>query len=271
MAAEKPESNFQRFTRRKREGATGIVVEGDSWFAFPALLRLSLIQHLITNYGARATWFQLQSNGDEAREMMCGEQYTEFLDLQRRLRDADVAVDAILFSGGGNDIVGSSLLPLLNTYRDGMDYMDCINHPRFEARLAGIKLAYDELAHLRDDYQSQAWVFTHAYDYAIVSGRPVHFLFFAVGPWLKKYMEREKGIMAAAIQQKIIDHMLSQFDDMQTALEQAHDRWVYVRTQGTLSRNDWNDELHPTTAGFAKIAAKFEIALEAKLPGLTGE
>jgi len=270
MPEVRPESNFQRFTRRKREGATAIVVEGDSWFAFPALLRLSLIQHLITAYEERATWFQLQSNGDEAREMMCGEQYTEFLDLQRRLRGAGVAVDAILFSGGGNDIVGSSLLPLLNDHRDGMDYMDCINHPRFEARLAGIKLAYEELAHLRDDYQPQAWVFTHAYDYAIVSGRPVHFLCFAVGPWIKKYMEQEKDIVDAGLQQKIIDHMLSQFDDLHTALEQTHERWVYVRTQGTLTRNDWGDELHPTEAGFAKIAAKFETALEEKLPGLSG-
>ncbi len=270
MPEVKPESNFQRFTRRKRQGAVAILVEGDSWFAFPALLRQSLIQHLITAYGDKAAWFQLQSNGDEAREMMCGEQYAEFLELQRRLRAADVAVDAILFSGGGNDIVGSSLLPLLNQYCAGMDYMDCINHPRFEARLTAIQLAYEELAHVRDDYQPQAWIFTHAYDYAIVSGRPVHFLCFAIGPWIKQYMEKEKGIVAGRLQQKIIDHMLSQFDDLQTALEQTHERWVYVRTQGTLTRNDWGDELHPTKAGFAKLAAKFEAALETKLPGLSG-
>ncbi|MSU56640.1 MAG: hypothetical protein EXS35_00390 [Pedosphaera sp.] len=269
MPEVRPESNFQHFVRLKRAGAKGIVVEGDSWFAFPALLRVSLIQHLIKAYGDQATWFQLQSNGDEAREMMCGEQYTEFLNLQHRLRDANVAVDAILFSGGGNDIVGASLLPLLNDYQDGMDYMQCINHTRFEARLAAIKLAYEELAHLRDDYQPQAWIFTHAYDYAVVSGKPVHFLCFAIGPWIKQYMEEEKGIVNNVIQQKIIDHLLSQFDDLHTALEQTHENWCYVRTQGTLTRNDWGDELHPTEEGFAKIAAKFRAALEEKLPGLT--
>jgi hypothetical protein len=43
---------------------------------------------------------------------------------------------------------------------------------------------------------------------------------------------------------------------------------VYIETQGTLKDDEWGDELHPTTAGFKRVAAKFQNALRAKFPTL---
>jgi hypothetical protein len=265
-----PESRFEHFVRRKKAGAKAFVTEGDSWFAYPLWLSTNVIEELIQRFPVNTTWMQRQSNGDEAREMMCGPQYTTLVALFERLQAVGAEVDGILFSGGGNDIVGKSLLPLLNKYRDGMTWMDCIQHNRFERRLGAIADAYRELADLRADYQPKAVVFTHAYDYAIVSGKPICVLGIKIGPWIKNYMEDVKGITRLEFQQEIINHMLSRLDDVQTRLEQEYrgTGWVYVRTQGALANSDWANELHPTKAGFRKVSDKFAAAIEANIPGV---
>jgi hypothetical protein len=40
--------------------------------------------------------------------------------------------------------------------------------------------------------------------------------------------------------------------------------FVVVPTQGTLqaNRTDWQNEIHPSTSGFVKIAKKFQMALD---------
>jgi hypothetical protein len=47
------------------------------------------------------------------------------------------------------------------------------------------------------------------------------------------------------------------------ASDPAHNM-VLVETQGTLAPGDWANELHPTGAGFARIAAHFRAALAAR-------
>ena len=41
---------------------------------------------------------------------------------------------------------------------------------------------------------------------------------------------------------------------------------MLVPTQGTLSEDEWNDELHPSRSGFQKIAGKFRSKLEEQFP-----
>jgi hypothetical protein len=120
---------------------------------------------------------------------------------------------------------------------------------------------------LRDDYQPNAWIFTHSYDYAIPSGKGVRILGIeAAGGWLKDVMDARQ--IPARTQQEIVDHMLASFDDMLIRLEQTHDKWRHIRTQGTLADSEWGDELHPTSAGFKKVAAKFQAALADVFPKL---
>jgi hypothetical protein len=46
------------------------------------------------------------------------------------------------------------------------------------------------------------------------------------------------------------------------------EKFVVVPTQGTLSPDDsdWQNEIHPSSAGFAKIATKFQVALASIFP-----
>lgn len=101
--------------------------------------------------------------------MLCGKGY---LQMQRILSDPALKFAGILFSGGGNDIIGRTLLALLNQSAEGMTWMDSINLVRFDRRLQQIENAYHELADLRDDYQPEAYIFTHAYDFPIPGNKP---------------------------------------------------------------------------------------------------
>ena len=258
---------ISRYRDKKRNNPqlVGLLAEGDSWFSFPPWLRTNVLEELIEINGGFAAWLTTAQSGDEVRSMMSG---PEFEYMVRILGEEGLHFDGILFSGGGNDIVGRCLLPLLNPYQQGMTWQDCINMPRLDRRFREIEDAYEELRALRDDYQPNATIFTHAYDYATPSGAPVRVLWFQVGPWLKNYMEQKKGIRDLNLQKKIVDYLLSRFDDLQLGLEQKHDRWKYVRTQGTLANNEWKDEIHPTTAGFKKVARKFQAALSEVFPSL---
>lgn len=61
--------------------------------------------------------------------------------------------------------------------------------------------------------------------------------------------------------------LLTQFATMLDALSAvAKNNFVHVRTQGTLARDQWANELHPTPEGFALITAKFVAALRSRFP-----
>lgn len=248
--------------KKARPGAVGMLLEGDSWFAFPMWIRTNIANELKVAFEDKIVQLDLSESGDEARQMLCGDQYAE---LYRVLADEKLQFDCILFSGGGNDLVSTNFPVLLKTFESGMTWEDCLNLARFNRRLQEIENAYRDLADLRDDYQPEAWVFTHAYDYAIPSGKGVKLLGLeAAGGWVKEVMDARK--IPAKMQQEILDQMLSRFDDMLIRLEQSLPNWRHIRTQGTLQDNEWGDELHPTTAGFKKITGKFQAALVEAFP-----
>ena len=56
--------------------------------------------------------------------------------------------------------------------------------------------------------------------------------------------------------------------ELRDAWCRQHQRVVHIRTQNTLLAEEWDDELHPTTRGVQKIAARFQEALVRTLPAL---
>ena len=251
----------------RRPEAVRILTEGDSWFAFPLPSRPNIPDHLITAFAGKAAWLRLESIGDEVVEMLVGDQRNR---LRKLLADEDLNFEALLFSGGGNDLVGENLAPLLNDFRPGMEWRDCINLPAFWRRLGQLEDAYLTLIELRDELRPQCKLFVHAYDFAVPDGRPVRvkFLFeiLTLGPWMRPAFER-RGIRDAVMQRQVIRYLLEQFGELMAKLDQTEfDNVIYVRTQGTLADGDWGDELHPTRAGFAKLAGKFQAALEKEFP-----
>jgi hypothetical protein len=258
-----PESRYRDF-KKSRAGSVGILYEGDSWFAYPMWLSTNIINEIKKAYGTKIVQLDRSHSGDEAREMLCGDQFGV---LYETMALRNLEFDCIAFSGGGNDIVGKNLPILLREFKAGYTWEDCLNLQRYERRLREIEFAYHDLADLRDDYQPKAWVFTQAYDYGFPSGKGVSILgITAAGGWLKDVMDARK--IPAPIQKEIVDHMLARFDDMLIRVASQHDKWTHVRTQGTLSDNEWANELHPTEKGFKKIAEKIRCAFEEVFPQL---
>jgi hypothetical protein len=245
-------------------GRVGILTEGDSWFALPFPGRPNVVDVLIRQLGNKAAWLRLENNGDEARIMIAGKQWEE---LQKELTRPKARFDVILFSAGGNDIVGRAMLPLLKQREPWMDWRDCIHGERLQQRLAQVEGSYRELIALRDDHHPDAWIFSHDYDRAIPGDKPIRLGPIKVGPWMKPYLEM-KGITDPSDQKLIVGHLLERFAQTLQRLEETTQRFHHVRTQGTLDTNEWGDEIHPNKVGFEKIAARVRAALGERFPTL---
>ena len=171
--------------------------------------------------------------------------------------------DGILFSGGGDDIVGGAMPIWLNDASAvGGDPTQALSAEGFAAALAIVRVGYESLARLRDRHAPGLPIFVHAYDYAIPSGVGVC----CVGPWLKPSLEY-CGWTDLKVGTLIVHQMLGRFGAMLADFARATPDVVFVPTQGTLAAGQWANELHPTPEGFQLIAAKFRAALDTRFPG----
>ena len=59
------------------------------------------------------------------------------------------------------------------------------------------------------------------------------------------------------MQQAVVSYLIDKFGEALTQLEgQYPGKVVFLRTAGTLSADEWSNELHPTVPGFNKMAKK---------------
>src|SRR6185437_297023 len=174
--------------------------------------------------------------------------------------------DAILFSGGGNDIAGDPFCIYLD-YKNAASHTPGLNSERFAGRLASVRSSYLDLFAFRDHYAAGVPIFGHAYDLArpIPSPHPP-----CTGPWMWPGLSFTGWNIAEGTQ--IIHDALYAFRDMLAKLERS-DRPPYkfkvIPTQGTLTDADWANELHPYPPGFQMLADKFLTALRSHFPGRT--
>ena len=122
------------------------------------------------------TMLRLEKNGDEARKMLRvgGAQLTK---LERYFKRYGKKLNLLIFSGGGNDILGENLTGLLRQKTGTLTWRDCIDDATLAARLAEITAAYENLPALRDRTSRGFEIVTHTYDYLVPDGRgaPVPF------------------------------------------------------------------------------------------------
>lgn len=241
-----------------------ILAEGDSWFDFPlggGVLRngdviaklADLLDLPILNLAVR---------GEEVRDMLGVEQRAR---LAKHLRDPRLNFNVLLFSGGGNDIVGEQFVLWVKD-RDSVqgDPRRAINDLVFEGMLDVIQAGYEQLIEIRDRITAQTpgrtiTIFLHAYDFARPTGKGVC----GIGPWLKPSLDY-RGWTDRAEANEVVRGALSRFRTRLAML--ARKDVVLVPTQGTLADNEWNDELHPNERGFKRIAQVFYDSMREKFP-----
>lgn len=262
----------------KNTGRVNMLAEGDSWFAYPRKNILIGRHANILDWVARsirdkakANLLRLSGNGDEAVEMLSGVQKR---DLAETLWECEDRIDLILFSGGGNDVVGKwDMDRLLKHYESGFSAKDCVDESRFRRKLLQIRLAYEELIELRDDYAPSARIVTHTYDFLQPSKASARFAGINVtGPWIYPYLV-EKNI-PERFHRAVVRHLLTEMKAMLVELAELNKnqgKMFVVNTQGTLEPGNgrhWKDEMHPTSSGFKKIAKKYYAQLRKMEPDL---
>ena len=167
--------------------------------------------------------------------------------------------DAVLFSGGGNDVAGEQFCIFLDYAGTGVDGL---NIDRLNGAPDMVVASYKDLFLFRDRFAPGVPIFGHCYDFAIPNGVPAA----CIGPWLQPSLQF-CGINDLAMGTAIVKQVLLAFKQRLFDLSQdTKKKFNLIDTQKTLQPNEWANELHPTPGGFIKIAAKFVTCAEPEIP-----
>lgn len=242
---------------------TGLLVaEGDSWFDYPFHDVLTMLED---EHG-----FDVESvahKGDTVEDMAySGGQFDDFARLLEKVLRQGRVPDAILLSGGGNDIAGDEFAMLLNHAASGLppindDVVRGVIDVRTRNAYAFLISGLGEIAMRM--LNRQIPVIVHGYDCPVPDGRGFLGGFgFLPGPWLQPGFQ-QKGFSNLDANTAVVGKLIDTFNAMlgQLARSQGFEHVRYVDLRRTLShaagyKRDWANELHPTRSGFSLVAAK---------------
>jgi hypothetical protein len=204
----------------------------------------------------------LAKAGDEVRYMLGVEERTILIEHLGNGCPAGGPWDVLLFSGGGNDIVGNPMALWVKDWDPAVPPAHLINQPRFDSALALVRAGYEDLIVLRNQLSPGTHLIFQDYDFAIPDGRGVC----GFGPWLKPTFDLRKFPTRAA-GQEVVKAMLKEFAAMLTSLA-TQPKVTFINGQGTLppQTSFWDNELHPTRAGFEEFADIFYRELKKLYP-----
>jgi hypothetical protein len=241
---------------------------GDSWFDYP-----------LNDWGVpwtnQAIVAQLQTIGNPSpiilsravpgnamtKTMGLDNQGQYVIDIQDPTHWLDGKPDAILVSGGGDDVVGDQFVIYLDYFGGGLS-------TRVQGVVDSVEASYQALFQFRDLHAPNTPIFGHCYDYAIPNG---HGAALILGPWLKPSLDFTDYNYAdgLAIVKDAIDRLYNMLNGLASIKK---NKFILVDTRGTLTRDTlqplgWANEIHPYTAGFLALANKFIPALRTVFPG----
>ena len=156
-----------------------VLADGDSWFDYPVILLTggAVIDHLEKLSGVKI--LNTAHHGDFVQEMLGVEKRQRIETLLKK-----PGFDILLFSGGGNDVVGDQFCLWLkpNTGGGAASAMDA---GRLQEILGVVEAGYRDLIDIRDRCAPDCWMVTHAYEFPQPSDKGVC----GLGPWLKPSLD----------------------------------------------------------------------------------
>jgi len=243
-----------------------MLAHGDSWFDYPldgnglSLSNTDVVAQLESMGEINPVILNVSHYGDATTaEMSLPKQERLIQSLQDPANWLTTGKpDAMLFSGGGNDIAGDQFCIFLDYATAGSG----LNSTRFKDALDMVQASYLDLFAFRDRYAPNVSIFGHCYDFPIPNGvHPV-----CAGPWLQPSLNYTGSNVTQGT--AILRQALTAFQTMLKGLESnPSNQFFLVDTLGILVTDDWANELHPHPSGFRKIASKFVNALRSQFPG----
>jgi hypothetical protein len=248
----------------KRPGLKTLYFEGDSWCQFPVFID-ELYDHLRNSYNIYCT----SRAGDTLKNMIFkGPEYHKYLRELIHLRR--IKLDGFLFSGAGNDVVGRGasgkavLEEILKPYDKTQSPAWHIQTPECDAVMKFISDSYRKLFDTVNGlFPVLAFpdlkIFVHSYDYVQVRSLPLRDPH--PKPWAANWTGdplRAKGFPDNHIGSAVIKELIDRLSETTKKVCSSYpDRAVYVDLRGSVPPDQWADELHATSAGFAEVAKRF--------------
>lgn len=248
---------------------TLILAEGDSWFTIGGLFAPNLLMSL--RFHKDTLILNCASPGDTIVHMSALAHNYVYKEAFRY----DYAWDAILLSGGGNDLIDRADEIILDkAQRRGRaihgpaDYCDL---EQLDRLIGDVLQGYRTLISVRDASAgpaSGAPICVHTYDYPTARNAPARFIIGNLGPWIYK------ALILSEIPPRdwivLTDYLFDQLAEAIMELtRQPHvpENFYVIDTRNTIVRaepgsvgdsGDWLNEIHPNEDGYRKLAKKLE-------------
>ena len=241
-----------------------MITEGDSWFSYPLNANIADHIEMMNDF----SFLRLEHNGDDARDIFAAGS-EQLKKLKHYLKT--YAVDALLLSAGGNDIVSDELGNFLNKKTNGNAWQSAINLGTLTTVLDDIVAGYARLLDARDTLRPKCMVFAHSYCYFQPTGRKATgpFGLLKSGPWMRPVLTK-KGIDPDSEGRDLARYLVDELHARLMALAAVRSRFVVVDHRATLPGDDlhWADEIHPSGTGVRRLAEDcWRPALKAAFPG----
>lgn len=224
-----------------------LVSEGDSWFQHP--LVSDTIDHLAAHYAI----FCVAAAGDTLRNITMPIGTPPIEEYLKAIEEQQPRV--FVLSGGGNDILGEQFRRYIKAGVPAgsapQAYLDTLLASDLDSLQAMYRTLFKTLQIKRPDLP----ILVHGYDYVIP-------LSVTNKGWLGRYMI-EKGITDSDTRKAILHYILDEFSKRLKDVAKEFPMVSYIPTLGTVPDNEWYDEIHPNGEGFARVAEKFKVRIDA--------
>ena len=180
-------------------------------------------------------------------------------------------------SAAGNDVIGadpagvSALSRLLRDHQPGQPARAHIDEAMLASVLGDLENRYrDAIAKVRAEPGfADLPILIHGYDHALPSGFPGDRrdpIYADRDQWLGAPMHAH-GIEDFQLREAIIRELIDELYAMlgRVAGDPDQTRVHLVDARGAIGRDQWNDEIHGTDAGFAAVAARFRQVLQSAM------
>jgi Dyp-type peroxidase family len=255
---------------------------GDSWVDYRRGGWIGPRVDLLEMLGEHHPHYTMEGRGSFASfsvwgtiEKMVRERGLFMAELEARL-DIGEPPGAILLSGGGNDSTGDRLKALLLPYQAGGPYLKPLEtQAHIAAIIDGYRVLLKDIdATFRAARSKTVPVLMHGYDHPFPN--------WSISAWLKRPFE------SAGYDEDQPAHWLEAAEAMRQLIAMLNEALAtlagefagfarHVDLQGTIAANwqpdaraGWDNELHPTPAGFRQLAEKVDLALQAALREAVG-
>jgi hypothetical protein len=251
----------------KRRSVGVLVAEGDSWFDYPFN---DVLEKLEDQHGFRIE--SVAHLGDAIEEMAYDPaQGAALARLLTNLRDDGKTPRAILLSGGGNDMVGDQFAMMVNHVSSGLPALNTsvVNGVINERLMYAYGCVIGRTNQVTQAlFPNPVPIVIHGYAYAVPDGRG--FLgggWVLPGPWMrpgflqKGHTDLETNKLEVKNLIDVLNNMLALLPTFPNIQNTTYLDLRSVLSNGADYKDDWENELHPTSDGFSAIAGKFAALL----------